>query len=183
MVGVEAGRANDAGAVTVVAGICHTVDIAGLPGGRRRPRPGQDLVCVVSGAVAMLSRKRPGRHPTFGTVYFWALAAVFATAAVLAFVRWDQDHTLFVLGSFAFASAVLGREARRRLWPNWARLHFVGMGLSYILLLTAFYVDNGRNLPVWKDLPPIAYWLAPSLAGLPIILWAFLRHPMVRRRR
>ena len=27
------------------------------------------------------------------------------------------------------------------------------MGASYILLLTAFYVDNGKNLPLWRELP------------------------------
>ena len=27
------------------------------------------VTCVVSGIVAMLSRKRPGRHPRFGVVY------------------------------------------------------------------------------------------------------------------
>ena len=24
--------------------------------------------------------------------------------------------------------------------------------------LTAFYVDNGKNLPLWKELPEIAFW-------------------------
>jgi hypothetical protein len=33
------------------------------------------------------------------------------------------------------------------------------MGLSYILLLTVFYVDNGKSLPLWKELSPITYWL------------------------
>jgi hypothetical protein len=47
-------------------------------------------------------------------------------------------------------------------------------------LLTAFYVDNGPNLPIWRDLPPIAYWIAPSVVGIPIIAWAVLRHPLVR---
>jgi len=31
------------------------------------------------------------------------------------------------------------------------------MGVSYIVLLTAFYVDNGKSLPLWKELPPISY--------------------------
>ena len=34
------------------------------------------LVCVVAGAIAMLSPKRSGRHPTFGTIYYWGLVAV-----------------------------------------------------------------------------------------------------------
>ena len=37
------------------------------------------LTAVVAGATAMLSRKRPGRHPLMGTLYFSALAVVFAT--------------------------------------------------------------------------------------------------------
>lgn len=28
------------------------------------------LVCVVAGAIAMLSPKRSRRHPTFGTIYY-----------------------------------------------------------------------------------------------------------------
>jgi hypothetical protein len=54
-----------------------------------------------------------------------------------------------------------------------------GMGLSYIVLLTAFYVDNGKSLPVWKDFSPIVYWLAPGVVGLPLMIWALLRHPVV----
>jgi hypothetical protein len=40
-------------------------------------------------------------------------------------------------------------------------VHVNAMGLSYVLLLTAFYVDNGKNLPLWRRLPPIAYWVIP----------------------
>jgi hypothetical protein len=57
------------------------------------------------------------------------------------------------------------------------------MGLSYVLLLTAFYVDNGKNLLLWKELPPIAYWLAPGAVGIPLIVYALLRHPVVRRSK
>ena len=57
-----------------------------------------------------------------------------------------------------------------------------GMGLSYILLVTAFYVDNGKNLPLWRDLPTIAYWLVPVAAGVPLLLHALLRHPLARSR-
>lgn len=138
------------------------------------------LTCVVAGATAMLSRKGPGRHPLAGTIYFWALAGVFATAVALALARWAEDSTLFVLACVAFALAVFGRHARRRLWPGWPRWHMTGMGLSYVVLLTAFYVDNGANLPIWRSLPPVAYWLTPSLVGLPILLWALLRHPLAR---
>lgn len=45
------------------------------------------LVCVIAGAVAMLSPKRSGRHPTFGTIYYWGLVVVFVSATGLSVVR------------------------------------------------------------------------------------------------
>jgi hypothetical protein len=54
------------------------------------------------------------------------------------------------------------------------------MGLSYIFLLPAFYVDNGHSLPLWKELPPITYWLFPGALGIPLIVRAMLRHPPAR---
>lgn len=97
------------------------------------------------GIFAMLSVKRPGRHPWFGSVYYWCLIGVFVTASGLAAVRWRDDYHLFILGALAFAAAYLGRRARRKRWNNWVKLHITGMGSSYVLLLTAFYVDNGRT--------------------------------------
>jgi hypothetical protein len=139
------------------------------------------LACVIAGAVAMLSPKRQGRHPTFGRVYVWCLAALFISATSLSIFRWAQDYHLFLLGALSFAVALVGRTARRRSWPGWVRLHISGMGASYILLLTAFYVDNGKSLPLWKDLSPITYWLLPSAIGIPIIVYALLRHPLIQR--
>lgn len=137
------------------------------------------LVCVVAGVVAMLSRKERGQHPTFGTIYFWGLAAVFATATALSVMRWREDYHLFILGSLAFGAALLGRTARRGAWLHWIPAHICSMGASYILLLTAFYVDNGKNLPIWKDLPTIAYWTVPAIVGLPIIVRALLSRPLM----
>ena len=139
------------------------------------------LTCVVSGAVAMLSEKRPGRHPNNGTIYFWSLAGVFLTNTGLAAVRWAEDYHLFLLGAAAFLAASLGRQARRDRWRHWVRLHIAGMGSSYVLLLIAFYVDNGKSLPLWRDLPPIAYWLLPAAIGIPLIVRALLWHPLARR--
>ncbi len=56
------------------------------------------IACVIAGIVGMPSEKRPGRHPTFGTIYYWCLAAVFASATALAAVRWAEDYHLFILG-------------------------------------------------------------------------------------
>jgi hypothetical protein len=68
----------------------------------------------------------------------------------------------------SFTAASVGRTALRRGWSNWVRLHIIGMGFSYILLLTAFYVDNGKNLPLWKELPTLASWLLPAAVGIPL---------------
>ncbi len=139
------------------------------------------LVCTVTGVIAMLSQKREGRHPKYGKIYFWCLAGIFLTATALAAVRWAEDYHLFVLSALSFAAAYLGRRARRQRWRNWVRLHITGMGASYILLLTAFYVDNGKNLPLWRELPPIAYWLLPAAVGVPLVIWALIWHPLARR--
>jgi hypothetical protein len=138
------------------------------------------LTAVIAGVVAMLSAKRVGRHPTAGSIYFWCLAALAVTATALATVRWAEDYHLFVLGTLAFAAAFIGRRARRAQWRHWARYHILGMGSSYVFMLTAFYVDNGKSLPLWNRLPSIAYWLLPAAAGIPFIVRAMLRHPLAR---
>ncbi|HXD12157.1 MAG TPA: hypothetical protein VN653_18960 [Anaerolineales bacterium] len=140
------------------------------------------IICVIAGVVAMLSRKEHGRHPTFGTIYYWSLSVVFVTASMMATLRWAEDYYLFILGTLSFAAAAFGRMAHRRRWRGWVRLHISGMGLSYILLLTAFYVDNGKFLPLWKELPAITYWIFPSAVGLPLIVNALLRHPLVTQK-
>ena len=141
------------------------------------------LSCVVAGAVAMLSPKRVGRHPAAGAVYYWSLTIVFVSMTLLSILRWPHNTHLLILGILSFAAGFIGRAARRHLWVDWARIHLSGMGLSYILLLTAFYVDNGPHLPVWKHLSTWSHWLAPSLFGLPLLVWALLRHPIVRREK
>jgi hypothetical protein len=130
----------------------------------------------------MLSRKRRGRHSDFGTIYYWCLAAVFVTATALTVARLAEDYHLFILGALALMAANWARGAARRHGPGWVRRHIAGMGSSYVLLLTALYVDNGKNLPLWKELPEWAFWVLPSAIGAPIIIYTLLRHPLARRR-
>ena len=138
------------------------------------------LACVSFGAVTMTSEKQRGRHSSFGKLYYWCLFALFASATVLSIMRWYENYHLFVLGALSFASAWLGRTALRRRWRKWPRLHITGMGFSYILMLIAFYVDNGKQLPLWKDLPHFLYWLLPLAAGIPLVIRALLKHPLAR---
>lgn len=137
------------------------------------------LMCVVAGAVAMLSTKRPGRHPRFGKIYFWGLAVVCGSAIGMAVLRWHEDAYLFYLGMLAFLTGLIGYAARKLRWPGWMTFHIVGLSVSYIVLLTAFYVDNGSRLPLWNRLPPIALWVLPSIIGLPLLVWALIRHTRV----
>ncbi len=140
------------------------------------------LAAVIAGAVAMLSNKGRGRHSSWGTIYFWFQFGVFGTMSALSFMRWAENYHLFILGTVSFASACLGRLAAQRRWRQWARFHLTGMGTSYIFMLTAFYVDNGKNLPLWRELPQIAFWLLPSAIGIPVILHSLFRHPLIRAR-
>lgn len=137
------------------------------------------LVAVVSGAGAIAARKGVGRHSKFGSIYYLSMLGVLVTATALAAIRWTHSWHLFVLGSLAFACAAFGRrEVRQKPRPR-LDMHLFGMSASYVVLLTAFYGDNGKNLPLWKDLPPSAYWTAPALFGIPIIVRTWLRHPLL----
>jgi uncharacterized membrane protein len=141
------------------------------------------LTCVVAGAVAMLAPKGRGRHSRAGTVYYRSLAVVFATMTGLAFAHWAEDAHLFLIGCASFASVFVGHRSISNEGARRVRVHIAGMGTSYVLLLVAFYVDNGKQLPVWNRLPHVAYWLIPVVVGLPLILRAYSRHPLARLER
>lgn len=140
------------------------------------------LGCVVSGAAVFFQRKGTKRHVVWGRLYFFGICGVFASTVVLAILRWPFDNHLAVLGALAFVSSYFGRRARQRLWKNWARLHATLMSLSFIALLTAFYVDNGAYLPFWNQLPVIYLWILPAAFGVPILVYSLLRNPLTRRR-
>jgi hypothetical protein len=140
------------------------------------------LSCVVTGALAATAPKRAGRHPTAGRVFFWSLAVVFASSTTMAGLRFAQDWHLLVIGAVAFGAGCLGYLARRRRRPGWMRVHVPAMGGAYIALFTGFYVDNGPHLPLWDRLPSLAYWLLPSLVGVPLILRALARRGLLRVR-
>jgi hypothetical protein len=141
------------------------------------------LVCVVTGVVAMLSRKQRGNHTKAGLMYYRFLIVVFVTMSALAAMRWAHAYHLFVLGVLSIGSAYVARRSivGRGSWR--IRTHVLGMGASYVLLLVAFYVDNGKSLPLWKDLPAFTYWAIPVGVGIPFILRAFFRHPLGNAER
>jgi hypothetical protein len=134
------------------------------------------LVAVFSGAAAALTRKGGVRHVRFGRWYFRSIGLVFATALALTAMRPRQDYPLAIVGAVAFSAATVGYLHRRRHRPGDAP-HIVGVGLSYVAILTAFYVDNGPHLPLWNHLPTIAFWFLPGLIGTPIVIRAMRRAP------
>jgi len=137
------------------------------------------LAAIVTGATAMLLHKARGSHSNFGIAYFWCLCGVFVSMTALALSRWQEDYDLFILGALSFGAAWLGRTALLQRWRQWPRWHLASMGASFILMLTAFYVDNGKNLPLWRNLPQIAFWFLPTVIGTPIILYVLRTHPLV----
>src|SRR6266516_5687138 len=131
------------------------------------------LTAVATGAAAALARKGSPRHIRAGRWFYWAITVVFATATALAAMRWRQDYHLFIIGAVAFTAATIGYQHRRRHRPGDTG-HIAGMGIAYVAMLTALYVDNGPHLPLWDRLPTLAFWLLPSAAGAPIIARAVI---------
>lgn len=133
------------------------------------------LTAVATGAGAALTRKGSARHVRLGRWYYAAITVVFVTAAGLAALRWLEDWDLLLLGTLAYAAATAGYLHRRRHRPGNTG-HIVGMGASFAVMLTAFYVDNGPHLPLWDRLPAWALWLLPSVLAAPVIARSVRRY-------
>jgi uncharacterized membrane protein len=140
------------------------------------------LVCVTSGLVAMLSDKNSKRHRDYGTIYFWAMLAAFLTIIILSVMRWPHNIHLLSIGTLSVIFSYAGRRMAASKRSNWTRLHTICMGASYILLLTGFYIDNGKNLPFWRLFPQWFFWIFPAMIGIPIILYVLKMHPLNRAK-
>lgn len=131
------------------------------------------LTAVVAGAAVTLMRKGTRRHRRVGWTYLIALCVIFVTMVVMVVIRWPLNLHLLALGTVSLTAASLGVLNRRRRWPDaW---HIIAMGSSYIVMLTAFYVDNGPQLPIWNLLPAWAFWVLPTAVGAPLIWFAIRR--------
>src|SRR5688572_30877797 len=95
------------------------------------------VVAVASGATATLVRKGSRAHRRGGSIYLAALAVVCVSGTCLAISRWPHFPHLVVLGLLAGGLAGAGYAARHRATPV---VHLLGMGTSYVAMLTAFYV-------------------------------------------
>ena len=140
------------------------------------------LVAVVTGALAMFAHKTSLRHKKNGNIYFLSMSFAFITVVILSLMRWSHNFNLLVIGILAFSTTVAGRTFAKTKRNGWALLHLIFMGASYILLLTGFYVDNGKNLPFWRTLPHWSMYVFPSIVGIPIIIRVMMRHPLIKKR-
>lgn len=140
------------------------------------------LVCIVTGIMSMVSKKRAGLHPRCGTIYHWGLAVLVISAGFLGAVHWTDDRVLLVLGAISLGASSLGRTARRRHWQTWVGTHIISMDCSFIAMLTAFCVEEGKSLPGLSKLPRLTYWFLPALIGTPFIVRALVRHRLRYRR-
>ena len=138
------------------------------------------LAAVISGLFAMLTRKSNGIHAKAGRVYYWSMAISFGLIIILSVMRWPHNIHLLTIGILAFFSVHFGKRFAKNKNKS---THTVLMGLSYIFLLTGFYVDNGKNLPLWRLLPQWSFYALPAVVGIPIILRALYRHPLNKGSR
>ena len=129
------------------------------------------LVALTAGVVAMLSRKGAWWHRKAGLTYLTAIAVIATTAAGLVMTRGPQFTHLLVLAAVAVTLA-FGGYFMRRVHQG---VHIAGMGLSYVTIVTAFYVDNGPKLLFWNQFPDPVFWIGPLAVGLPIIIRAMRR--------
>jgi len=142
------------------------------------------LATGVLGIVTFCTPKRQERHPRLGTRYLWAYTLVFLTATVLSVQRWSVDAYLFGLATLGYGLALSGyavRRFRREPWirrifgKQWVIAHIVGMIGSYVVLWTAFYVDNAHLIPLLNQVPPLTFWVLPTLIGLPFMVLSISR--------
>jgi len=89
----------------------------------------------------MLTRKGSRRHRRLGRLYLFALAGLGLTAPILVAVDWAHRWHLAVLGALALGAATAGFVAVRLRHPVRLTVHITGMGIAYVAMLTAFYVD------------------------------------------
>jgi hypothetical protein len=142
------------------------------------------LLTGIMGILAFSAPKRRERHPRWGIRYLWAYTVVFLTATILSLQRWEADAYLFVLATLGYGFALLGYGVRRfrrepvvrhLLGKQWVIAHIISMIGSYIVLWTAFYVDNAHLIPGLKELPTLTFWVLPTVIALPFIVLSLFR--------
>ena len=142
------------------------------------------LTTGVTGVITFSRPKRRGRHPKWGIRYLWTYTLVFLTATILSVQHWPADAYLFLLATLGYGFALGGyvaRRFRREPWllrvlgKQWISAHIICMIGSYVVLWTAFYVDNAHLIPLLKQLPTLTFWVLPSVMALPFLVVSLSR--------
>ena len=142
------------------------------------------LTTGVTGVVAFSVPKGPARHHRWGKRYLWAYSVVLLTATILSVQRWTADAYLFFLAVLGSSFALVGYSVRRFRQAPWVKhvfgeywvvAHLVGMIGSYVVLWTAFYVDNAHLIPGLKELPTLTFWVLPTVIALPFLVRSIAR--------
>ena len=142
------------------------------------------LTAGVTGVITFSRPKRRGPHHRWGERYLWAYTVVFLTATMLSVRDLPADAYLFVLATLGYGLALGGYVARRlRQEPlirrvvgkQWVVAHIVGMIGSYVVLWTAFYVDNAHLIPGLNELPTLTFWVLPTAVALPFLVVSLSR--------
>ncbi len=145
------------------------------------------LAALTTGVAGVITFSRPKRsihHPKWGVRYLWAYTMVFLTAIILSVQHLPTDAYLVVLATIGYGAALAGYGARRFrqkpmvrcvLGNQWIIAHIVGMIGSYIVLWTAFYVDNAHVIPGLNRLPSLTFWVLPTMIGIPFLVLSLSR--------
>ena len=142
------------------------------------------LTTGVMGVLAFRAPKRQGRHHQWGKTYLWAYTVVFLTATILSVQRMPADAYLLVMATLGYGLALSGYAARhfrqepqvrRLVGKQWVVVHIVGMIGSYVVLWTAFYVDNAHLIPGLQELPTLTFWVLPAVVALPFLVVSLSR--------
>jgi hypothetical protein len=142
------------------------------------------LTTGITGVVTFSVPKGPARHHRWGQRYLWAYTIVFLTATILSAQHWQADAYLFLLAVLGYGCALVGYTARRfrqTLWvrralgEQWVVVHLALMIGSYVVLWTAFYVDNAHLIPGLNQLPSLTFWVLPTLISLPFLALSLSR--------
>ncbi|MBM7703098.1 DUF2306 domain-containing protein [Metabacillus iocasae] len=126
-------------------------------------------ICLLTGLLAMISRKKKGIHSLAGEVYHWSFVVVFATSIIMALLNWRESAYLFFIGIFSYSFALSGYIAAKRKKRNWIGAHIGGMLGSYIAIITAVIVVNAPKLELLNDIPILLLWFLPTIIGSPLI--------------
>ncbi|PLS15425.1 DUF2306 domain-containing protein [Bacillus sp. M6-12] len=126
-------------------------------------------VCLITGLVAIRSKKKQGNHTKYGEIYHYSYFIIFLTAIVMAIWHWNESAYLFYIALFSYGLALFGYLARKFKWKNWLGSHIGGMLGSYIGVITAVLVVNQSKIPLLQEVPSLIVWLLPTIIGTPIV--------------